>query len=164
MDRQQSDSPLDRTSGPLDRIERRVEKGESKRPFRNALEEATDQIPSGPLGKGGEGDVIGAAGYVAIKTGQLAVLPIPGAKQPGFQFISHGVEDKGNYEEHTIRVNAYSRSIAQFAAEYEAAAPSNLDFISSEVDTIEITEITERTTSSTWEVVVEVADRGQAES
>lgn len=135
----------------------------SKRPIREQIEEGLDNIPSGPYGKFGKGDVAGIVGYALIKTGQLAVLPIPGVRQPGFHSISQGVEDMGDFERHTININAASKTVAQVASEYEIASPSNIDYITSDVQAIKVEEVTSRPTSSTWRVTVDVADRGVLE-
>lgn len=135
--------------------------GEPAKPLRKAIERSVDQIPTGPLGKLGEGNIVAGGAYVAIRSGQLAVLPIPGARQPGFHAISHGVESRDGFERHTVRINAASRKVAEVAAEYQVASPSNIDYVSSEIETVEVNELTSRTTYSTWEYIVDVADRGQ---
>lgn len=157
--------PLERREGPLDRFEKTVEEsGESARPVRESIEERLDQIPSGPLGKVGNGDAVGIAAFVAIRTGQIATLPIPGVKQPGFSVVSHGVQDMGEFERHSIRLNAASKDVAEFVAEYWVAAPSNIDWATSEVEVVSIEPVTERVTYTTWDVEVDVADRGQKEA
>lgn len=149
----------------IDEIEDKVERktNNNLRPLRNAIESQLAKIPSGPFGKIGEGDLAGVVGYALIKTGQLAVLPIPGVRQPGFQVISHGVDTGGEFDTHTVRINAASRNIATFASEYEVSAPSNIDYITSEVESIKVETLTERPTYNTYEIVVEVADRGTTE-
>jgi hypothetical protein len=150
--------------GIFDRIENRFNKRESHRPAREAIEDALDNIPSaGPLGKIGDGDITGVAGYLAISTGQLSVLPIPGVRQPGYSVISHGSEVMENKVRHTVRITAASKNVAKFASEYEVSSPSNIDFITSEIETVSIEEVKPRPTYSTWEVVVDVADRGDIE-
>lgn len=160
-----ANGPLERREGPLDRLERSTEEaGESARPLRETIEDRLDQIPSGPLGKIGEGDTIGAAAFVAVRSGQLAVFPIPGVKQPGFSVVSHGVEDQGEFERHNIRINAASKNVAKFASEYLVAAPSNIDWVTSEIEVVSMEPVTERSTYTTWDVEVDVADRGQKEA
>jgi len=153
---------LDNRTTILDKIEDRAkaEDGEATKPFRDAIENTLDRIPVGPLGKLGEGNIAAGGGYIAIKTGQLAVLPVPGVRQPGFHAISHGVESRDGFERHVIRINAASRKVAEFACEYEIASPSNIDFATSEVETVEFQEIKSRPTYSTYEFIVDVADRG----
>lgn len=162
---QGDDQILDDRKTILDSLEKRADQDEkgSFKPLRRALEKSAEKIPSGPLGKIGEGNIASAGGYLAIKTGQLAVLPIPGVRQPGFHAISHGVEQREDFERHFIRINAASRQIAEIACEYEIASPSNIDYVTSEVETVEVTELKSRPTYSTWEFVVDVADRGQKE-
>lgn len=156
---------LDNRGTILDGVEDAVEdeSGVARKPLRNAVEGVLDKIPRGPLGKVGEGNIAGFGGYFAIKTGQLAVLPVPGVRQPGFHPISHGVRAKDGYEEHVIRINAASRKVAEIACEYEIASPSNIDFVTSEVEAVEVTELKSRPTYSTWDFTVHVADRGAKE-
>lgn len=147
----------------FDRIENQVDEEDSARPIREATEEATDNIPEGPGGIVGEGNTIGFAGLFLVRTGQLAVLPVPGVRQPGFNVISHGSEAFDEFVRHTVRVNAASRHVAQTAAEYLVAAPSNIDYVTAEMDTVSIEEVKQRSSFSTWEIVVDVADRGKKE-
>jgi len=166
MDISQDDKAiLDRRGTVLDNIEDVIEdpSGRARKPLRDAVEGALDKIPRGPLGKIGEGNIAGFGGYFAIKTGQLAVLPVPGVRQPGFHAISHGVQPRDEFEEHVIRINAASRKVAEVACEYEIASPSNIDFVTSEVEAVEVKELKSRPTYSTWEFRVEVADRGVKE-
>jgi len=144
----------------LDRLEDEADEEDSLRPIREAFESATENIPSGPGGLLGEGNLTGVAGYYAISTGQVAVLPIPGVKQPGYSVISHGAEQFEDFERHTVNINAASKHVAEVACEYEVSSPSNIDFITSEVEVVSVEEKKERPTFSTWEVVVDVADRG----
>lgn len=149
--------------GPLDKIENRIQDTGNSRPARSKIEKALDEIPDGPLDNLGGGTAAGVIGYYAISTGQLAVLPIPGIKQPGYGVISHGAEPRDQYERHTVRISAASKNIAEFVAKYEVSAPSNVDFFASETEVVSTDEIKQRPTFSTWEVVVDVADRGQKE-
>lgn len=147
----------------LDKLEQRLEGTGRSRFFREKFENATDKIPDGPLGRAGDGKVTGAVGYYAISTGQVAVLPVPGIRQPGYNVISHGSEVFENHVRHTVRIEAASKHVAEFASEYAVAAPSNIDYVTSEMETVSIEQIKERPTFSTWEVVVDVADRGTEE-
>lgn len=147
----------------LDRLEDKIEDASYQRGLRDRFEKNIDKVPKGPLNKAGDGQLVGLAGYAAISTGQTAVLPIPGVRQPGYNVISHGAEVFSKYVRHTVRINAASKNIAEFAAKYDVSAPSNIDYLSSEIETVSIDEIKSRPTFSTWEVVVDVADRGQKE-
>ena len=69
----------------------------------------------------------------------------------------------GTYERHDVRINAASRDVAEFAAKYAVASPSNIDYLTSEVEAVETNEVTSRSTLSTWEVIVHVADRGKTQ-
>jgi len=152
---------LDNRTTILDKIEDRTEGDEEAiKPIRNAVENTLDRIPVGPLGKIGEGNIAAGAGYLAIKSGQLAVLPVPGIRQPGFHAISHGAESREGFERHVIRINAASRKVAEIACEYEIASPSNIDYVTAEIETVEVEEVKSRQTYSTYEFVVDVADRG----
>jgi len=157
INEQIEDTPVE----PLDNIEEITE--EVGNPVRDNGSDLLDKIPDGPLNNVGSGSVIGAAGYYAISTGQTAVLPIPGVRQPGYKTISHGAEEMGEFERHTIKINAASQKVAEFAAKYEVAAPSNIDFILSETEIRSTEVVTKRPTFSTWEIVVDVADLGQKE-
>lgn len=146
----------------LDRVEDAIEtSGESKRPLRDKFEAKVKQIPSTPLDKIGGGNVIGYAAYFAAQTGQLAVLPIPGVRQPGYHVISHGAESIEEFERHTVRLSAVSKDVAEVVAAYEVSAPSNIDFLTSETEIRSVEKVKERPTYTTWEIVVDVADRGQ---
>jgi hypothetical protein len=152
---------LDDRDGILDKLEDVFEpEGDVDKPLRRAVEQSIDDIPTGPYGKLGEGNIVTAAGYVAVKTGQLVTLPIPGVRQPGFHVVSHGAESMEEFERHEVVVSAASRRVAEFVAEYEVASPSNIDFVTSEVQTVELIEEKPRQTFSTWKAVVDVADRG----
>lgn len=148
----------------LDKLEQRLEDTDRSRFLREKFEDATDQIPEGPLGRAGDGKVTGAIGYYAISTGQVAVLPVPGIRQPGYNVISHGSEVLDESVRHTVRIEAASKHVAEFASEYAVAAPSNIDYVTAEMDTVSIEELKERPTFSTWEVVVDVADRGTVDA
>jgi len=143
-----------------DRLDDRREQGDSIRPLRDAVEKLTNQLPEGPYGKAGKGNIAAIVGYFAVKTGQLVTLPIPGVRQPGFHAISHGVETFEDYERHTVRVNAAYEDVARVASEYDVAAPSNIDYITSEVESVEVNLLKERPTYSTYEFVIDIADRG----
>jgi hypothetical protein len=157
------DEALENPPSPLDEVEDRFQDQGVTRPVRDRTEDALDKIPSGPLDNLGGGSLAGAVGYYAISTGQTAVLPIPGVRQPGYKTISHGVEIMENFERHTVRMNAASKNIAEFAAKYEVSSPGNVDFLTSETEIASTEELKSRNTISTWEVIVDVADRGQTE-
>jgi hypothetical protein len=154
---------LDDRKNILDRIEGEVDEEESSRPIRESFEQYTDNIPDGPGGILGDGNVIGIAGYYAISTGQVAVLPIPGVKQPGYSVISHNIQEFEEFERHTVQVNAASKHIAEVVAEYEISSPSNIDYLTSEINVISVEEKKQRPTASTWKLTVDVADRGHKE-
>ena len=101
----------------------------SERPLRDAVEDLTEEIPEGPLGAVGRGNIAGAAGFIAVESGEVIAIPIPGVDRPGFQFVSHGMEQTDeSTQEHNIVVHAISKDVAEFATQYKAA-PSNLDFL-----------------------------------
>lgn len=147
----------------LDWLEDKVEASGYERGLRERFEKNADRVPVGPLNKTGDGQLVGLAGYAAISTGQTAVLPVPGVRQPGYNVISHGSEVFPKYVRHTVRINAASKNVAEFAAKYGVSAPSNLDYLTSEIETVSIEEVKKRPTFSTWEIVVDVADRGEKE-
>jgi hypothetical protein len=160
-DNTEEDEVLDNAPTPLDNVEDKLQDRGFTRPVRDKVEGALDKIPDGPLDNLGGGSLAGVAGYYAISTGQTAVLPIPGIRQPGYSVISHGAEIKENFERHTVRMNAASKNVAEFAAKYEVSSPGNVDFLTSETEIVSTEELKSRNTISTWEIIVDVADRGQ---
>ena len=131
-----------------------------EQPVRDKFEEVTRDIPEGPLGKVGGGNLIGAAGFVAVESTNPVWEFVPGLKQPGYKVTAHGTKRMGeDKERHIITVVAISEEVARFAAKYYSA-PSNIDYISSDVELKEVNELTERKVYSTYEIVVDV-DRGE---
>lgn len=130
------------------------------RPVRDALEDATDRIPSGPLGSVGGGDVIGAAGFTAVEATKPVWEFIPGVKQPGYKVTAHSTRRVQDGEEHTLNVAAVSRDVAKWAAQY-SSSPSNINFVASSKEVIEIEEVTERRGYSTYRIVVLLKDPGK---
>lgn len=128
----------------------------SKRPIRDAIENTTDKIPSGPLGYGGNGNLIGGAGYFTIAT-LNGIVPISGVNV-GFSVEGHDVERRGDTEKHTFVINAMNRDIAQFVAKFQST-PSNLDIVAREIEITDVTKIKERRTSTTWRIVTEARKR-----
>lgn len=129
-------------------------------PVRDRFEEVTEKIPEGPMGKVGGGNLIGGAGYIAVESTKPIWQFVPGIRQPGYRVTAHGTKDLGNgLERHALTVTALSRNVAEFAAAY-AAAPSNIDYLRSRVDIVDIEEITERGTYSTYRVTVDVDTKG----
>lgn len=132
---------------------------ENERPFRDALEQVTSNVPEGPLGKVGGGNLTGALGYVAVESGEVITIPIPGANRPGFKYVSHsfvGVEN--DVQEYKIVVHAISKDVAKFAVEYKAA-PSNYDFLKGISKVTNVRELDRENVYSTYEMTIEV-DRG----
>lgn len=129
-------------------------------PVRDNFEEVTNKIPEGPMGKIGGGNLLGAAGFVAVESTKPIWQFIPGIKQPGYKVTAHGTKDLGDgTERHILTVVALSEDVAEFAAEYTAAA-SNIDYVRSKIGTVNIEEITERATYSTYQVTVDVTTGG----
>lgn len=127
-----------------------------EQPVRDKFEEVTDKIPEGPMGKVGGGNIIGGAGFVAVESTKPLWQFIPGIKQPGYKVTAHGTKSLGDGKErHVLTVAALSEDVAEFAAEY-TAAPSNINYLSSDIELVEIKEITERPTYSTYQATVDV--------
>lgn len=144
---------------PNDRAEKFRKKIEEQ-PVRNKFEEVTDEIPEGPMGKVGGGNLLGAGGFLAVETTRPFIEFIPGVKQPGYKVTAHGTKDIGDgIERHVITVAAISEDVAEFVAEYTAAA-SNIDYLRSDIETVEIKDITERGTYSTYQFTVDVNTKG----
>lgn len=129
-------------------------------PVRDRFSERVEQIPEGPLGKAGGGNLLGAAGFAAVESTKPVWQFVPGIKQPGYKIFAHGTKYLGDgVERHQLTVAAVSKEVAEFAAEY-TAAPSNIDYLRSKVDTVSINEITERATYSTYKIVVDLESEG----
>jgi len=132
------------------------------RPLRERFENATDKIPEGPLGKTGNGELIGAGGFLAVEASRPVIDFIPGVKQPGYSVIGHGIEQKDGFVEHTLNIAAVSENVARFVAEY-AAAPSNVDYVTAETKIVDTQLIENRRTYSSWEFTVHIDERGELE-
>lgn len=136
----------------------------SKRPAREKFEEFNERIPSGPLGKAGDGTLVGAAGYLAKSSTNPIFEFLPGLRQPGFTIVSHSVETstspQDTFERHTFAITSISRDVAEFVAKYFAAA-STIDFTTSETEIEDVELVTERATYSTWKIAVLVDERGE---
>jgi hypothetical protein len=128
----------------------------SKRPIRDASERTTDKIPSGPLGYGGNGNLLGGAGYFAVAT-LNGIIPIQGVNI-GYNVESHEVRRRGNSETHTFVINAMNKNIAQFVAKFQST-PSNLDLPAREIEITDITKLKERRTATTWRIETEARKR-----
>lgn len=129
----------------------------SRRPIRDRFENLTDKVPSGPRGNIGEGDVIGAAGFFAVEASKPVVEFIPGVKQPGYKVTGHGTRRTGEGEEHTINIAAISEDVAKWAAQY-SASPSNVNFVVSDKEIVNVEEVTKRQGYSTYQIKVLLKD------
>ena len=133
-----------------------------KRPIRDKFEKVTSSVPEGPLGKIGGGNITGALGYIAVESGDIITIPIPGATRPGFKYVSHsfvGVEN--DVQTYKIVVHAVSKDVAKFAVEYKAA-PSNYDFLKGITEVTNIKELDRGNVYTTYEMTIEV-DRTPAD-
>lgn len=125
-----------------------------RRPLRDTFEtNVTDKIPSGPLGKIGEGDVIGAGGFIAVEATRPFFTFVPGLKQPGYHVTSHTTDTTDDGEVHTVTVTAISEDVAEFVAQY-TASPSNVNFLVSNIELLSTEVVTERSTYSTYRMEV----------
>lgn len=134
----------------------------NKRPVRDRFEEATDRIPSGPLGATGGGDLVGAAGWLAVESTRPVIQFIPGIKQPGYKVTAHSTRRVTDGEEHTLNVAAISENVAKWVAQY-TSSPSNVNFAASEKDIISIDIVTERPAYTTYQIVVLLKDPGEVD-
>lgn len=130
------------------------------RPIRDRFEEATEKIPSGPLGSIGGGDLVGAAGFLAVESTRPVADFIPGVKQPGYKITAHSTRRVESGEEHTLNVAAISENVAKWAAQY-GSSPSNVNFIASDKEILEVEEVTRRRGYSTYRIVVLLKDPGE---
>lgn len=134
----------------------------NSRPVRDRFEGVTDKIPSGPFGNVGDGDLVGAAGFLAVESSRPYIEFIPGVKQPGYKVTAHSTRRVQDGEEHTIGVAAISENIAKWAAQY-TASPGNVNFVVSDKEILEIEEVTQRTGYTTYRIVVLLKDPGDVD-
>lgn len=131
-----------------------------ERGVRDKIENATEKIPSGPLGNAGQGDLIGAAGFFAVESTKPVWEFIPGVKQPGYKITGHGTRRAADGEEHILDIAAVSEDVAEWAAKY-AAAPSNATFLAASKEIVNVQRITERRGYTTFRVTVLLSDPGE---
>ena len=129
------------------------------RPIRDRIEEKTEEIPSGPLGNVGGGDLIGAAGFLAVESTRPVAEFIPGVKQPGYKVTAHSTRRLEDGEEHTLNVVAVSENVARWAAQY-FSSPSNVNFVVSDKEITEVERVTTRRGYSTFRIKVLLKDPG----
>lgn len=125
----------------------------AKRPLREASESITSQIPDGPLGIVGKGNVLGGLRYFQVSTIN-GILPLDGIRV-GFQVESHSVDRSGDGEVHEYVIHAASKNVVRFLADYKSA-PSNVNFFTREKKSVEIEKIKERRWMTTWRARVEI--------
>jgi len=130
-----------------------------KRPLRSVAEEFTEKIPSGPLGSVGEGDVLGAGGFLAVEAARPLFQFLPGIKTPGYGIDSHSTRNVPNGEEHEFVITALSEDVAEFVSQYESA-PSNLNYITNDKEIVDFEKITTRRAYTTYRITVLLRDRG----
>lgn len=129
-----------------------------KRPIRDKLErEGTGRVPSGPLGKVGEGDIIGAGGFLAVETARTAFQFLPGIKTPGYSIVAHNAESVSDGEVHRFTITAISEDVAEFVAQY-SSAPGNINFVISDVELEETDRVTTRPGYSTYNIRVRLME------
>jgi len=130
------------------------------RPLRDLLENnITDEVPEGPLGTLGEGNLIGFAGFLAVESGQIITIPIPGLNRPGFKIVSNSLVDSTDGKQiHDIVLHAASEDVAEFVTQYESS-PSNFDFIRGDTEVLDIEELDADGFYSTYRVRVMVNRR-----
>lgn len=128
----------------------------SKRPIRDAIESTTDKIPSGPLGYGGGGNLLGGSYYFAVST-LNGIIPVDGVNV-GFNIEGHDVRRRGDVETHTFVINALNKDTAKFVARFKSN-PSLLDAPVRETEITNIEAVKERRTSTTWRIQVEARRR-----
>lgn len=126
------------------------------RPIRNLIEKGTSSVPRGPLGFLGKGNAVGAVNYFVVSAIN-GVIPIDGL-EVGFNIESHSVDRSGDEDVHTFVVNSANKDVARFAAKFKAA-PSNIDFTLQDTEVESVEALEERSTFTTWEIIVLVEER-----
>lgn len=130
-----------------------------KRPIRRQISNLTDRVPTGPLGALGEGDLLGFLGFVAVESGEVITIPIPGVDRPGFKKVSHGMEmvEEG-VQRHEIVLHAISKDVAEFVSQY-SSAPSNYDFLKGKTEIEEVEELDTDSSYNTYRIIILVDRR-----
>ena len=119
----------------------------AKRPLRDLSEDITEQIPDGPLGIVGRGNVLGGLRYFQVSTIN-GLLPLDGIRV-GFQVESHSVDRSGENEVHEYIIHATNKNVVRFLADYKSA-PSNINFFTREKKDVQIEKMKERRWMTTW--------------
>ena len=128
-------------------------------PVRDQLSGITSKVPKGPLGAIGEGNLLGFLGFVAVESGEIIAIPVPGVTRPGFKKVSHGAEViEPGLQRHTIVIHALSKDVAEFVTQYDSA-PSNFDFVRGKTTVTEVEELDVDSTYNTYRMTVEVDRR-----
>lgn len=139
----------------------RDDQGDKKfnKPVRDRLRDVTSDIPSRAGGKVGEGDVLGAAGYIAVEATRTVFQFVPGIQTPGYTVISHGIEETNEeFEIHSFTIAAVSEDVAEFVAQY-FSAPSNVNYLTSSVEILSVETTTERRAYDTFEIRTRIEKR-----
>lgn len=135
---------------------------DNTRPVRDRFEETTDKIPTGPFGTVGDGNIVGAAGFLAVESSRPVIEFIPGIKQPGYKVTAHSTRRVADGEEHVIGVAAVSENVARWAAQY-TASPGNVNFLVSDKEIKRVKEVTERRGYSSYRITVLLKDPGEVD-
>lgn len=132
----------------------------AERPLRDKWEEATEEVPEGPAGIVGSGNVLGAAGYFTVSATDVLFDFTPGIKRPGFSIMgSEVVNENPQTVTKEVTVNAAGRNIAKYAAKY-SIAPSNADYFRSDPEVVDVEPIRERNLYTKWRVTVVEENEG----
>lgn len=132
----------------------------SKRPLRDRFSDSVDKVPRGPLGKVGDGNLVGGAGFLAVESTRPFIDFIPGVKQPGYNILAHSTERFDGGTTHTLTITAVSEEVAEFVAKY-AATPSNWDYITAETEIKGKEVLEEQRGYNTWKITVRVSSQGE---
>jgi hypothetical protein len=124
----------------------------ARRPIRDWLENNTEEVEPRFRGNVGDGNIVGASGYLVVQGISFITGFVPGLRRPGFTVVSRAssVED-GVYTD-VFEIDAASRDVAEFVASY-FAAPSTSDYITSEKE-VNSEVIEERSTYSRYRITV----------
>jgi len=126
------------------------------RPIRSFVEKTTSNIPSGPAGYAGDGNLVGAVTYFAVSIANK-FNPIAGSNI-GFKVNSHSTEQVDGGEVHTFIVTSYLEPTAKFIGKFRSP-PTNIDFFTKETEVLEVEPVNERRTATTWMVKVRTNGR-----
>lgn len=128
------------------------------RPLRNITEDVTKEVPHGPLEAVGDGNAVGAVGYFTVSLIN-GLNPIDGF-DVGFDIESHEIKRQGEKEMHIFKIHSTNRAVARYAGKFKST-PTRLNYITDDVEVMDVEKLKDRRGFSLWEVRTEVDAGGE---